>query len=462
MASGLGAWLVGLLAVGATEAAPPSLEAARRQEAQVLRQERDGLQRALQESRTSADKAQRALEADIDRLGAELVQLEADNAGLEQSLPARERARSHDAQDRHLGDLMSQMSSWLQLQGSDPLPHAGPEHLAPLVEAVLNRARHDGSLRSESGAGYFTGTGKPATGTVLHIGNVAAVLTDDGTPLVHTAEGLYQVDGFEGGMGRAGQGTRVSVVLQDPNATVDSHAFVDAGWRGHMETGGPLMWVLFAFACLAGLVALERTIVLAVVAARWRAAVQRVEALRNVQPQPRREQLAQESGVVSRPMVVVAEAHPAHNVEERATQALIVLRELLFRRLSLLSICAAVAPLTGLLGTVTGMIGTFSVVTTNGTSDPQLLAGGISEALLTTQFGLAIAIPTVIVHALLGRGARRVLASAEQTVLRHIHGLAAPGESGVWPKVESSAPPASADVEPESEARPLTAVVDDG
>ena len=55
--------------------------------------------------------------------------------------------------------------------------------------------------------------------------------------------------------------------------------------------------------------------------------------------------------------------------------------------------CCFRAPLLGLLGTVTGMIGTFGLITEHGTGDARLLSGGISEALLTTQFGLMVAIP---------------------------------------------------------------------
>ena len=53
-------------------------------------------------------------------------------------------------------------------------------------------------------------------------------------------------------------------------------------------------------------------------------------------------------------------------------------------------------PLLGLLGTVTGMIGTFAMITEHGTGDPRLLSGGISEALLTTQFSLMVAIPALL------------------------------------------------------------------
>lgn len=61
-----------------------------------------------------------------------------------------------------------------------------------------------------------------------------------------------------------------------------------------------------------------------------------------------------------------------------------------------LIVLAAVAPLLGLLGTVTGMIGTFDMITLHGTGNPKLLSGGIKEALVTTQMGLIVAIPCIL------------------------------------------------------------------
>ncbi len=69
---------------------------------------------------------------------------------------------------------------------------------------------------------------------------------------------------------------------------------------------------------------------------------------------------------------------------------------LLDRHLPMISILAAVAPLLGLLGTVSGMVHTFEVITEFGNSNPVLLADGISEALMTTQSGLLIAFPLVL------------------------------------------------------------------
>jgi biopolymer transport protein ExbB len=76
--------------------------------------------------------------------------------------------------------------------------------------------------------------------------------------------------------------------------------------------------------------------------------------------------------------------------------------------LPFLKIISVVAPLLGLLGTVTGMIITFQAITLYGAGDPKLMAGGISTALVTTVLGLCVAIPTVFLHTLVQSRAKRL------------------------------------------------------
>lgn len=80
-----------------------------------------------------------------------------------------------------------------------------------------------------------------------------------------------------------------------------------------------------------------------------------------------------------------------------------------------IKIIAVVAPLLGLLGTVTGMIQTFQAITLFGAGDPQTMAGGISQALVTTVLGLVVAIPTVFMHWLVSGRARRIESTLEET-----------------------------------------------
>jgi len=84
------------------------------------------------------------------------------------------------------------------------------------------------------------------------------------------------------------------------------------------------------------------------------------------------------------------------------------------RFLSTLGMLVAIAPLLGLLGTVTGMINVFHVITLSGTGDPRLMSGGISEALVTTMLGLGVAIPLMLLHNVLNRTVDRMVAEMEE------------------------------------------------
>ena len=76
--------------------------------------------------------------------------------------------------------------------------------------------------------------------------------------------------------------------------------------------------------------------------------------------------------------------------------------------LLLIKVISVVAPLMGLLGTVVGMINTFQAITLYGTGDPKLMAGGISQALVTTVLGLTVAIPTTLLHTIVSGRSRKV------------------------------------------------------
>ena len=85
-------------------------------------------------------------------------------------------------------------------------------------------------------------------------------------------------------------------------------------------------------------------------------------------------------------------------VELKLSEAALKEMPNLTKGLLFIKVIAAVAPLMGLLGTVTGMIKTFQVITLYGAGDPKLMAGGISQALMTTVLGLCVAIPMVLLH----------------------------------------------------------------
>ena len=101
-------------------------------------------------------------------------------------------------------------------------------------------------------------------------------------------------------------------------------------------------------------------------------------------------------------------------VEEIIYEQMIDVQSNLQKWLPFIAVTAAIAPLLGLLGTVSGMITTFNGLSVVGTGDPKLLSGGISEALVTTLFGLVVAIPALILHSLLSRRSQGIVQTTEK------------------------------------------------
>jgi biopolymer transport protein ExbB len=142
---------------------------------------------------------------------------------------------------------------------------------------------------------------------------------------------------------------------------------------------------------------------------------------------------------------------PKDLIEEVMFEKLLHARTRLQRALPFIAVSAASAPLLGLLGTVTGIINTFKLLTVFGSGDVKMLSGGISEALITTEFGLIVAIPTLLSHAFLSRRARAVTDRMEQLAIAFLSELEKARAAGVSPHRD----PIDARVE-ERSAQPAT------
>ncbi|WP_035572704.1 MotA/TolQ/ExbB proton channel family protein [Halomonas halocynthiae] len=105
--------------------------------------------------------------------------------------------------------------------------------------------------------------------------------------------------------------------------------------------------------------------------------------------------------------------HIPEALEARLDEAMLAEQPRIERGQALTKMLAAIAPLLGLLGTVTGMIVTFQSITVFGTGDPQLMAGGISQALVTTVLGLITAVPLLFAHTALSSRSRSLISSME-------------------------------------------------
>ena len=192
----------------------------------------------------------------------------------------------------------------------------------------------------------------------------------------------------------------------------------------HVGKGGVVMYPLLGLFATAMLVALFKWIELA----RLRQPSQkRVRALLEAVAEHDQEQARTEAAAIGGPtgvMLATGVEHltePPALIEEVMYEKILTAKLKLQRFLPFVAISAAAAPLLGLLGTVTGIINTFKLITVFGSGDVKTLSGGISEALITTEFGLIVAIPSLLLHAFLSRKARGMIAQMEKAAIAFVN-----------------------------------------
>ncbi len=295
-----------------------------------------------------------------------------------------------------------------------------------LVEAAFAEIRAGGGIVKEHGS--FIGLdGRPAVGDIARLGALTAVYRRDDNGEVGYAvygrenDALLAVSRAPWLIGRCLRkfldGSTNEVYLDfSGGATVRQLALRPTAWE-RLRSGGVLVWPILLIGLVAFLLSLERffflrrvksntdTVMVQVIgmvsAGRWQECFDLLENKRG----PVYNVLT--AGLKFRR----AGREVLENVLEEA-----IMKELprLERYLPTLQVLAAVAPLLGLLGTVTGMINTFQVITIFGTGDPKLMSGGISEALVTTMLGLMVAIPIILLHAYFSRKVDSVIGDMEE------------------------------------------------
>ena len=408
-------------------------EKALKQEMALLQTEVALLQQQLERQAQQAQETQKSLRADIAERSALLSKRRLRAEALEQrALRAKElQAARGDPQDE-LDALWRRAATTLEQLGLSP---AGGSAAAPATATGAQMATAFAAAVREVGrlggvhvepTRYFTGTGEERQGEVLWVSQVAAIAHADG-PLAPTAAGTLKVVGAPGAApAQQGSVALVDAYVFDPLAKGgQTVARARTPWETFVA-GGYLMWPILVLGLLALFVLVERVVVLRVAhtnADRLMAKVRcsmaagawdQASAFCRVRP-----------GAVAKVLHTILRHRglPRPQLEDLVHETLLAQRPSLERFLPALQVIAAVTPLLGLLGTVTGMIATFMVITEFGTGDPRLLSGGISEALLTTQFGLAVAVPTLLAHAILAGQVDHVLSDMEINAVRLLNDL---------------------------------------
>lgn len=168
------------------------------------------------------------------------------------------------------------------------------------------------------------------------------------------------------------------------------------------NNSGDIGFLIIGVGVIAIIIGLIRTFILTVVAAKVNAQVKSGKANNN-NPLGR--------------VLLVAESNPnvdTETLELKLGEAILQETPSLERFLTLIKIISTIAPLMGLLGTVTGMIAVFQQITVYGAGDPTIMAGGISMALMTTVLGICAAIPAILMHSWVKSKSDRIIHIMEE------------------------------------------------
>ncbi|HAD49264.1 MAG: energy transducer TonB [Idiomarinaceae bacterium] len=209
-------------------------------------------------------------------------------------------------------------------------------------------------------------------------GNIAELVRQPAGRYLDSAEAIQEVDSgvVNFGLDPTG-GSILGLLVQAPSL------------KERVQQGGTVGYIILALGVVGLLFALERFVSLMLIGNKVKRQLKK--------PQPSND------NPLGRVMLIKDKYPQAdtETLELKLSEG--ILREVpkITRNLTFIKIISVVAPLMGLLGTVTGMINTFQAITLFGTGDPKLMAGGISQALVTTVLGLVVAIPMTLLFAML-------------------------------------------------------------
>ncbi len=431
------------------------LDAAYQKEFAYLQAEKAALQARLAEVEAQARSRIGAAEAELAGREARLRSLVASTERTEDVLVALERSADNAGEraDR-LRSTLDQATATLSLtplpdpvapSGSnpeaDPDPDPDPDADAgatSAAQAQLLRQAFSGvagqlevasSVRMQPGS-FFLADGTQVDGQVLRVGEVAAYGQAGGVAGALLPAGNDRLKLRAEGDG----GTARALFAGEQPDTLGIFLFedlrqevVEREAKGPLETvraGGLIAWVIVGLGIVGFILAAVRLALIT-------RAGQGAEVLDRVDAALRGGNREQALGLVARgrtttervlAAVLSLESTDREALESVAAEAVLREQPALHRFGTHIMVVAAVAPLLGLLGTVTGMIATFDVITEFGTGDPRMLSGGISEALITTELGLVVAIPTLLLGNLLASRAQAILDRLERSALQLVNG----------------------------------------
>lgn len=419
----------------------PSLEQAYQREFAFLQAQKTQLQNRLDAFRVRSASEQRQLRGELELLEGEVLSVRAQAERLDglvfDSLQAVETARSNvDVLSSTLLQADITLEDGFSSPQSDAIP--SPEDFERLFAAAAFAVERAGATIKREGR-FFDLKGTEVTGEIIEVGRVAAYgITDDvGGALVPAGGGALKLWDSRQALVTAealsmGQRPESMTLFAFESLVNEVQSSQDKSLLAVIASGGLIGWVIVIMG-LGGLgLVVARILFLREASASTETLVSAVASQVSLGDREGAiETLKQFKGATARVLSTAIRNldREREHLEDVISESLLNESATLNRFGAVIMVIAAVSPLLGLLGTVTGMISTFDVITEFGTGDPKLLSGGISIALVTTQLGLIVAIPLLLVGNVLSGWAERIKDEMEKSAL-HIVNRYVEGQRG--------------------------------
>jgi biopolymer transport protein ExbB len=410
-----------------------NLQKAYAKEFAYLKAQKEMLSQRLKEVQTQNDAKLREAKKDIDLLEQEVL---AKNALAQKLSDELFRARQNF---QMLGDDTSLVESVLMQATNTLKPHGvdlivDKEHYQEALKNVFINAekiiRDLSSLRTREGT-FYAQDGSEVQGKIIELGNIASygVSPQLSGALVPAGEGKLKIY-------KSLEATKTAEELAKKKSPNELHVFIYENINKEIEdatektimsiinSGGIIGWVIVFLGLIGVLLAVLRSFFLMGASATTNTlSKDTLEILLRGGVDDALEFLKTKRGSTARVLKATVRnlERDREHIEDIVAESILHESSRLDKFGSVILVIAAVSPLLGLLGTVTGMIATFDIITEFGTGDPKLLSGGISIALVTTELGLIVAIPILMVGNLLGGWAEKVKDSMEHSALHLIN-----------------------------------------
>ncbi len=422
-------------AADGAESVDMTLREAYKREFAFLAGQKRQLEQRLERVEKNAEREARSAQGEITGLESRLLGLEAKTKALQEELLLAEQASQSSSDDKQLIDsTINQSATTLKDYGITlDLPEDAPkdQRLTASFDKATELLRKLSSVNDEPGA-FYLADGKEVEGTLVRVGRIAAYgVSAEGSGVLFPVGGgklkIWKDPAAEDATALASgnvPGTLSIYLYESETSAVDDSGEQTA--YEHVDSGGSIAWVIVVLGIFGIFLAAVRAVMLWMSSGNTSKLEQQVGELVGAQRIDEAVQTAKSARgsaarVLASVLTSIKGGTEGEDLDDVIGESMLKESRTLNRFNAIILVIAGVAPLLGLLGTVTGMISTFDVITKFGTGDPKMLSGGISTALVTTELGLIVAIPTLLLGSLLKGWGDGIENEADRVVLKVVN-----------------------------------------